>query len=379
MNEAAADSLRLFIDTVRILTDDDVVKLNALSDAASRLTKFKDIEMPQIDSSVSDNISTAGTAARDSVTFVKWLDHALMNLAGGSAKAAAQSIKLVFSPLTMAASKFQKAAVKAGQFLSSIKRIAMYRAIRSAIKAITEGFEEGRKNLYYYSQAVGTDFAPSMDKAATAAMYLKNSIGAATAPLTNYLVPMIDAAVDHIVELINKQGHIVGTVVGGIAVGIGIYAEYREVACVARPHPVVGLSTELTDRVRRCTHKTYVGIFLVIYKVELVALEIWQQLWIHMLLAFNIIGVEQLLTDLCKLLTVERLLFGHLAAVHTLVDLVSNILYVYNECEGNVFARQLLFVTLAPETIVQVVVLYSAQLLYETETAVVVCQYEPVW
>lgn len=214
VNEAAADSLRLFIDTVRILTDDDVVKLNALSDAASRLTKFKGIEMPQIDSSVSDNISTAGTAARDSISFVNGLDSALMKLAGGSAKAAAQSIKLVFSPLTMAASKFQKAAVKAGQFLSSIKRIAMYRAIRSAIKAITEGFEEGRKNLYYYSQAVGTDFAPSMDKAATAAMYLKNSIGAATAPLTNYLVPMIDAAVDHIVELINKFNELTAVITG---------------------------------------------------------------------------------------------------------------------------------------------------------------------
>ena len=121
-----------------------------------------------------------------------------------SKSAAKFSIKAIFSPLTTVANKFKNAATKAGQFLASIKRIAMYRAVRSMIKAITEGFEEGRKNLYYYSQAVGTDFAPSMDKAATAALYLKNSIGAATAPLTNYLVPMIDKAVDHIVDLINK-------------------------------------------------------------------------------------------------------------------------------------------------------------------------------
>ena len=214
VNEAAADSLRLFIDTVRILTDDDVVKLNALSDAASRLTKFKGIETPQIDADVSENIDRAGTSASRAMSEIRSFDQALFKLAGGSAKAAAQSIKLVFSPLTMAASKFQNAAVKAGQFLSSIKRIAMYRAIRSAIKAITEGFEEGRKNLYYYSQAVGTDFAPSMDKAATAAMYLKNSIGAATAPLTNYLVPMIDKAVDHIVELINKFNELTAVLTG---------------------------------------------------------------------------------------------------------------------------------------------------------------------
>ena len=214
VNEAAADSLRLFIDTVRILTDDDVVKLNALSDAASRLTKFKGIETPQIGDDVSTNIDRAGVSARNAKEFIDLLNTALVNLASGSAKAAGIAIKAVFSPLTTAASKFQNAAVKAGQFLSSIKRIAMYRAIRSAIKAITEGFEEGRKNLYYYSQAVGTDFAPSMDKAATAALYLKNSIGAATAPLTNYLVPMIDKAVDHVVDLINVFNELTATLTG---------------------------------------------------------------------------------------------------------------------------------------------------------------------
>lgn len=135
-------------------------------------------------------------------------------VATGAFKALGTELKLVMSPLTAIGSKFKAAAAKAGQFVSSIKRIAMYRAIRSILKAITEGFEEGRKNLYYYSQAVGTDFAPSMDKAATAALYLKNSIGAATAPLTNYLVPMIDKAVDHIVELINKFNELTAVLTG---------------------------------------------------------------------------------------------------------------------------------------------------------------------
>ena len=215
VNENAADSLRLFIDTVRILTDDDIIKLNALSDAATKLQKFKGIDnMPQVDGEVYENIDRAGVSARNAMPFISGFDNALKKLASGSAKAAGIAIKAVFSPLTMAASKFQNAAVKAGQFLSSIKRIAMYRAIRSAIKAITEGFEEGRKNLYYYSQAVGTDFAPSMDKAATAALYLKNSIGAATAPLTNYLVPMIDKAVDHVVDLINAFNELTATLTG---------------------------------------------------------------------------------------------------------------------------------------------------------------------
>ena len=131
---------------------------------------------------------------------------------GGSA--VTSSIKTVFAPITALGKKFKEVSEKAGQFLSSIKRIAMYRAIRTALKMITEGFAEGRKNLYYYSQIAGTEFAKSMDKAATSALYLKNSIGAASAPLTNYLAPFIDRAVDSIVELINKFNELTATLTG---------------------------------------------------------------------------------------------------------------------------------------------------------------------
>ena len=147
-------------------------------------------------------------------TFGDKLKDASRAVATGAFKALGAEVKAVMSPLTAIGSKFKSLTAKAGQFASSIKRIAMYRAIRAILKAITEGFEEGRKNLYYYSQAVGTDFAPSMDKAATAALYLKNSIGAATAPLTNYLVPMIDRAVDRIVELINKFNELTAVLTG---------------------------------------------------------------------------------------------------------------------------------------------------------------------
>ncbi len=133
---------------------------------------------------------------------------------GSVAKVIDGITKPIISPVTAVGKKFGEAAKKAGQFLSSIKRVAMYRAIRSAIKAITDGFAEGRKNLYYYSQQVGTEFAPSMDKAATAVLYLKNSIGAATAPLTNFLVPIIDRAIDRLVELINKFNELTAVLTG---------------------------------------------------------------------------------------------------------------------------------------------------------------------
>lgn len=156
------------------------------------------------------------SAVRDKAReVVPEIDSAISKIGGMAVKLGVITpIKAIISPITAIGKKFGEAASKAGQFLSSIKRVAMYRAIRTAIKAITDGFAEGRKNLYYYSQQVGTEFAPSMDKAATAALYLKNSIGAATAPITNYLVPIIDRAIDRLVELINKFNELTAVLTG---------------------------------------------------------------------------------------------------------------------------------------------------------------------
>lgn len=194
----ASKKTRRIADTTDTNADENIEDIGEASEKAQTM-------VDAFGQGVIDRLSAVGNKAKEIAPKFADAAHAITSAFASIGKAVAKfSLKTVFAPLTTVASKFKNAATKAGQFLASIKRIAMYRAIRTAIKSVTEGFEEGRKNLYYYSQAVGTDFAPSMDKAATAALYLKNSIGAATAPLTNYLVPMIDKAVDHIVELINK-------------------------------------------------------------------------------------------------------------------------------------------------------------------------------
>lgn len=194
----ASKKTRRTADTTDTNADENIEDIGEAAEEAEKM-------VDKFGQGVINTFDAIGGKVKETVSpFVEATRMIASSLGSVSLAAAKFSIKAVFAPLTTVANKFKNAAAKAGQFLSSIKRIAMYRAVRSMIKAVTEGFEEGRKNLYYYSQAVGTDFAPSMDKAATAALYLKNSIGAATAPLTNYLVPMIDKAVDHIVDLINK-------------------------------------------------------------------------------------------------------------------------------------------------------------------------------
>lgn len=74
---------------------------------------------------------------------------------------------------------------------SSFKRIAFYRAIRSAIKVVTDAFQEGVENAYYFSQATGGDLAKSFDSLSTKSLTLKNQLGAAFATLIQTAAPAL--------------------------------------------------------------------------------------------------------------------------------------------------------------------------------------------
>ncbi len=100
------------------------------------------------------------------------------------------------------------------EFLSSIKRIAMYRLLRSIIKQITQGFMEAYHAMYRWSQA-GNDnnqFAESMDKIATALHYIHASLSALASPIINALAPAIDWLADRFVGLLNIINQVLATI-----------------------------------------------------------------------------------------------------------------------------------------------------------------------
>lgn len=88
-------------------------------------------------------------------------------------------------------------------FLSGIIRIAKYRFIRAVIKQITAGISEGVKNVYWYSKAIGGTFATDMDSAASALLQMKNTIGAALAPMIQSLIPYLQIVVNWFINLVN--------------------------------------------------------------------------------------------------------------------------------------------------------------------------------
>lgn len=132
----------------------------------------------------------------------------------GAFKAFSKIGNFVTAPMRKMVANFKEGIKHATGFFSAIKRIAIYRAIRSALKAITQGFQEGRQNAYQWSVITGNQFARSMDMMATSALYLKNSLGAMTMPLTNYLAPILDRLIDQFVELINIVNRFIATITG---------------------------------------------------------------------------------------------------------------------------------------------------------------------
>ena len=120
-------------------------------------------------------------------------------------------VKSIGSKLASGVSTFTS---KIGQLFAAIKRIAIYRLIRTFVKSITSGFKEGMENLYQYSLVMGTQFAPNMDRIATSLLYLKNSLGAITDPIVARLAPALDLAIDKFVDLLNIINQLISTLNG---------------------------------------------------------------------------------------------------------------------------------------------------------------------
>lgn len=85
----------------------------------------------------------------------------------------------------------KKSTTTLGKLFKSVGRIGFYRAIRSALKYITEGFREGLQNAYQFSKVVGYDLAATMDNLATKSLTMKNQLGSAFGSLIMAVEPIL--------------------------------------------------------------------------------------------------------------------------------------------------------------------------------------------
>ena len=119
---------------------------------------------------------------------------ALTNIVKKQSRAAsshANSTKKVSSAIRNLSATADKAQKSLSGVTRAIGRIAFYRAIRSAIKAVSSAVKEGLTNLKAYSEQVGTAFAPAVDNLRRHVLLLKNAFATALRPVIEALIPVI--------------------------------------------------------------------------------------------------------------------------------------------------------------------------------------------
>lgn len=126
----------------------------------------------------------------------------------------------------LAAIPFRKSAGQMKSFIgrlsglsSSIKRVAFYRIIRSAIKRLEQSFDEGLKNAYAFSaglsDALDGRIAVALDSLSGHAMTMKNQLGAAFGSLLAAIAPIINTIISLITALATAITQLFAAFTGG--------------------------------------------------------------------------------------------------------------------------------------------------------------------
>lgn len=102
-----------------------------------------------------------------------------------------------------AGEKAKKATGFFNKFITSVKRILFYRAIRAALKAIGEAFSEGLKNAYYYSKQTGdlSKLAETLDRVSSKTQQMTNQLGAFWGELRQFAAPIIEWIEEKVISI----------------------------------------------------------------------------------------------------------------------------------------------------------------------------------
>lgn len=113
------------------------------------------------------------------------ISHAISSIQqfGGATKSAKPGVE-----------RFSEGLKRVQSLFHSFGRIALYRIIRSAIKAITEAFQQGAENAYWYSKTIGDQtkyIAEAYDSLSSGSFKMSNQLGAAWATLKAAITPIL--------------------------------------------------------------------------------------------------------------------------------------------------------------------------------------------
>lgn len=225
-----------------------VVRIRSLADALSKLSAVKgglgftkrdargiseiaNADMPIRDNALrraGDAIDIAGSKADDTKRKIEEASQAgqkgfkkqtstLKTLANATKK-----VGSAYSALKSAMSKLightKKSEGAFSRLFNALKRIAMYRLLRTIIKEIGQAFREGTQNIAQYSAALNGMDAWKVNKhmsdLATSTLYLKNALGTLAAPILSVAVPALTSLINTVVTAINYINQMIASIRG---------------------------------------------------------------------------------------------------------------------------------------------------------------------
>lgn len=122
----------------------------------------------------------------------------------GSAVKVAEGFKGIVERIKGMGNASKNAHPHLSKLISSLGRVAFYRAIRAAIKGVTDALNEGLTNVYAFSSTIGSVISQTMDSFASLGLTMKNQVGAAFGELLATVRPIIE----FIIQLITKAADV---------------------------------------------------------------------------------------------------------------------------------------------------------------------------
>ena len=212
INKNAGDNLLDLVGAVQQISDAEIERIERLNNA---LSNFKNVKIPKIKQDSSDVSESARQAEREWTPKIKTIASSITTFIGNAFKAVAEVGKKAITGILKVTSKMLKGfgggvikiAVKLtgvrsamnglkkiGESINALKRIAVYRLLRTAIKAVTDAVKEGTDNAYWYSKTVAEHakyIAEAYDYLSSATFKMENQLGAAWGTLISAITPIL--------------------------------------------------------------------------------------------------------------------------------------------------------------------------------------------
>ena len=190
----ALDNFWTKFQTVQSMVKQNPIKLMAVSEDSQALTGLSE---------------TLGISIGAVTTLTKVMGTAgiVITVLTTSFKVLGKVLHTITAPLKQLGEDIKQFINKLKKLPKAFLRIALYRTIRGAIKAVSQAVKEGIQNLALYSKAMeemdSNKANNVMSRYASSFLYFKNAIATAVMPILRALVPVVETVINKLVDLIN--------------------------------------------------------------------------------------------------------------------------------------------------------------------------------